>query len=273
MSQNLKEILRNKDLFDPKTVSRPARAELAKDKKFFIEMLESANFPAIKFLVESGADVRVKLAKGMNALGWVLFRDGNVSERQKSVDFLLASGANKYFVCGDHADALSETLHTEKYNNFIYMLSKFDDLSDLIGVGNTLKGKIYGTGNQDVINAFETRVSELENKVGAGPDINDGFEKLGRHAISVTVFSEKGVSLTEVYNFQSFRRHTITRVPEGVDAKVEDFNNVAYALVESAAYALELRGGDPQNWKSHIGLIKAFSGKQVDRLDFPKQNP
>ncbi len=63
MSKDLKEILRNKDLFDPTKVSRPARAELAKDKEFFIEMLESANFQAIKFLVENGADVRGKLAK------------------------------------------------------------------------------------------------------------------------------------------------------------------------------------------------------------------
>ena len=249
-------------------------AKLAKQNDFFRDCIGNVNLPAVTFLIKRGADTRVTLGKGMNALGWAIFGQNKFDDRIKIVEALFEADPTLSHACEGHGHQLIEALAEKNWRMFSYFLGRVKSLDEIKNItdekGRTLESYVNAAKHATVQSQYENKKSEL-SKLQAKPiesrkekeehkvEAPDTSVKTGRHVIEFVEKLSGEKTLSEIYNFQSCRRITVLETANGLDTTIENFSDIKDTdVIENAAADLMAQGGDPGRiWQRKV-IYKSF---------------
>lgn len=246
-------------------------AKLAKQNDFFRDCISNVNLSAVTFLIERGADTRVTLGKGMNALGWAIFGQDKFDDRIKIVEALFEADPTLCHACESHGHQLIEALAEKNWRMFSYFLGRVKSLDEIKNItddkGRTLESYVNAAKHATVQSQYENKKAELSNAQSM-PIVKPMKQqdekpetpvKTGRQVIEFVEKLSGDKTLSEIYNFQSCRRITVLETTNGVDTTIENFSDIKDAdVIENAAADLMAQGGHPGTiWQRKV-VYRAF---------------
>lgn len=255
----IKKYLQNGDTLAAKVmfeemIDDDARQQLLHDKSFFQTMVTDINYDAVETLIKFGVDVNQTLDKAMSALGWAAFSEENFQSRLRMIQLLLDNGADETMACTCHGHILCETIYLEKFRMFEFFLDRVHTIDELNNAvddnGKKIDFFVAKCGKPEIIKAFQDKKTYL--KGGAQP--KSPYLKTDDHTIEMSKMLDGGIRLTEVYNFQSARRMTITKTHNALNTQIEYFSDIIDPNpVLDAAEELTKLGGDPgRGWQRKL---------------------